>query len=266
MFFYLLNQMKPFPFHLRYKDIVVRKCQRYTQIWLNTHTKIKNVLNPQVIDFFLAFYCRHLICLVQHKVFSASYLLPTGTLSDHAFIKINGGTNHFFVLFHVPIGHCTHWYWYSLKVVLHMSYDDIYLVFNLLTENFEISWILMQIHVSNQVTWEKYYMLMVHSHCVSVFRFWSQKFWNPIYHGTWWFTYSFKYNCFRLFKKSCKPWTQPNMMTAAWYCSAGWGTCSVMEWISCSCCLGSAELLYAKWWMLSGLLYYLSGFRVPDNL
>lgn len=139
MFFYLLNQMKPFPFHLRYKDIVVRKCQRYTQIWLNTHTKIKNVLNPQVIDFFLAFYCRHLICLVQHKVFSASYLLPTGTLSDHAFIKINGGTNHLFVLFHVPIGHCTHWYWYSLKVVLHMSYDDIYLVFNLLTENFEIS-------------------------------------------------------------------------------------------------------------------------------
>lgn len=34
----------------RYKDIVVRKCQRYTQIWLNTHTKIKNVLNPQVIQ------------------------------------------------------------------------------------------------------------------------------------------------------------------------------------------------------------------------
>lgn len=147
-----------------------------------------------------------------------------------------------------------------------MSYDDIYLVVNLLTENFEISWNLMQIHVSNQVSWEKYYMLMVHSHCVSVFRFWSQKFWNPIYHGTWWFTYSFNYNCFRLFKKSCKPWTRPNMMTAAWYCSAGWGTCSVMEWISCSYCLGSAELLCAKWWMLSGLLYYLSGFRVPDNL
>ncbi|XP_048755250.2 chromodomain Y-like protein isoform X2 [Ostrea edulis] len=34
----------------RYKDIVVRKCQRYSQIWLNTHTKIKNVLNPQVIQ------------------------------------------------------------------------------------------------------------------------------------------------------------------------------------------------------------------------
>lgn len=98
-----------------------------------------------------------------------------------------------------------------------------------------------------------YVNLMVHSHCVSVFRFWSHKFWNTIYHGTWWFTYSFNYNCFRLFKKSCKPWTQPNMMTAAWYCSVGWGMCSVMEWISCSYCLGSAELLCAKWWMLSGL-------------
>lgn len=29
----------------------------------------------------------------------------------------------------------------------------------------------MQIHVSNQVSWEKYYMLMVHSHCVSVLDF-----------------------------------------------------------------------------------------------
>lgn len=266
MFFYLLNQMKPFPFHLRYKDIVVRKCQRYTQIWLNTHTKIKNVLNPQVIDFFPAFYSRHLICLVQHKVFSASYLLPAGTLSDHAFIKINGGTNHFFVLFHVPIGHCTHWYWYSLKVVLHMSYDDIYLVFELAHREF---WVLLNFNANTcikpSIVGKILYVNGPQSLCVC-FRFWTHKFWNPIYHGTWWFTYSFNYNCFRLFKKSCKPWTRPNMMTAAWYCSAGWGTCSVMEWISCSFCLGSAELLCAKWWMLSGLLYYLSGFRVPDNL
>ncbi|ESO96903.1 hypothetical protein LOTGIDRAFT_115490 [Lottia gigantea] len=34
----------------RNKDIVVKKCQRYTQIWLNTQTRLKNVLNPQVIQ------------------------------------------------------------------------------------------------------------------------------------------------------------------------------------------------------------------------
>ncbi|OWF34766.1 chromodomain Y-like protein [Mizuhopecten yessoensis] len=34
----------------RYKDIVVKKCSKYTQIWMNTHTKIKNALNPQVIQ------------------------------------------------------------------------------------------------------------------------------------------------------------------------------------------------------------------------
>ena len=32
----------------KYKEIVVKKCNKYTQIWLNTHTKIKNSLNPQV--------------------------------------------------------------------------------------------------------------------------------------------------------------------------------------------------------------------------
>jgi len=32
----------------RYKEIVVKKCNKYTQIWLNTHTKMKNSLNPQV--------------------------------------------------------------------------------------------------------------------------------------------------------------------------------------------------------------------------
>ncbi|KAL3860198.1 hypothetical protein ACJMK2_010355 [Sinanodonta woodiana] len=34
----------------RYKEIVVKKCQKYTQIWLNTHTTMKNALNPQVIQ------------------------------------------------------------------------------------------------------------------------------------------------------------------------------------------------------------------------
>ncbi len=32
----------------RYKDIVVKKCQGYTQIWLFTQTKRKNALNPKV--------------------------------------------------------------------------------------------------------------------------------------------------------------------------------------------------------------------------
>lgn len=32
----------------RYKQIVVKKCVRYTQIWLNTQTAMKNALNPQV--------------------------------------------------------------------------------------------------------------------------------------------------------------------------------------------------------------------------
>lgn len=32
----------------RYKEIVVKKCNKYTQIWLNTHSKLKNCLNPQV--------------------------------------------------------------------------------------------------------------------------------------------------------------------------------------------------------------------------
>ncbi|XP_050397631.1 testis-specific chromodomain protein Y 2 [Patella vulgata] len=34
----------------RNKEIVVKKCQGYTQIWLNTHTHLKNALNPQVIQ------------------------------------------------------------------------------------------------------------------------------------------------------------------------------------------------------------------------
>ena len=32
----------------RYKEIVVKKCPGYTQIWLFTSTKIKNSLNPKV--------------------------------------------------------------------------------------------------------------------------------------------------------------------------------------------------------------------------
>ncbi len=32
----------------RYKEIVVKKCPGYTQIWLFTSTKIKNALNPKV--------------------------------------------------------------------------------------------------------------------------------------------------------------------------------------------------------------------------
>lgn len=34
----------------RYKEIVVKKSKGYTQIWLNTHTELKNALNPQVIQ------------------------------------------------------------------------------------------------------------------------------------------------------------------------------------------------------------------------
>ncbi|KAK7115390.1 testis-specific chromodomain protein Y 2-like [Littorina saxatilis] len=34
----------------RYKQIVVKKCHRYTQIWLNTQTMLKNAFNPQVVQ------------------------------------------------------------------------------------------------------------------------------------------------------------------------------------------------------------------------
>ncbi|CAI9716802.1 Y 2 isoform X1 [Octopus vulgaris] len=34
----------------RYKEIVVKKSKGYTQIWLNTHTELRNALNPQVIQ------------------------------------------------------------------------------------------------------------------------------------------------------------------------------------------------------------------------
>ncbi|KAL4234000.1 Chromodomain Y-like protein 2 [Mactra antiquata] len=34
----------------KYKYIVIKKCQKYTQIWLNTHTKMKNALNPSVME------------------------------------------------------------------------------------------------------------------------------------------------------------------------------------------------------------------------
>jgi len=34
----------------RYKQIVVKKCLRYTQIWLNTQTVMPNALNPQAIQ------------------------------------------------------------------------------------------------------------------------------------------------------------------------------------------------------------------------
>ncbi|XP_067651770.1 enoyl-CoA delta isomerase 2-like [Haliotis asinina] len=33
----------------RYKQIVVKKCEGYTQIWLNTHTALKNAIDPQVV-------------------------------------------------------------------------------------------------------------------------------------------------------------------------------------------------------------------------
>ncbi|XP_046329209.2 testis-specific chromodomain protein Y 2-like [Haliotis rufescens] len=33
----------------RYKQIVVKKCDGYTQIWLNTHTALKNAIDPQVV-------------------------------------------------------------------------------------------------------------------------------------------------------------------------------------------------------------------------
>ena len=34
----------------KYKDIVVKKCAGYTQIWLATQTTVKNALNPRVSD------------------------------------------------------------------------------------------------------------------------------------------------------------------------------------------------------------------------
>ena len=40
----------------RYKQIVVKKCARYTQIWLNTSTKTPNGLNPQVMMHVLKTY------------------------------------------------------------------------------------------------------------------------------------------------------------------------------------------------------------------
>lgn len=36
----------------RYKEIVVKKSKGYTQIWLNTHTELRNALNPQVSSFY----------------------------------------------------------------------------------------------------------------------------------------------------------------------------------------------------------------------
>ena len=40
----------------RYKEIVVKKCPGYTQIWLFTSTKIKNALNPKVKDYLNHYY------------------------------------------------------------------------------------------------------------------------------------------------------------------------------------------------------------------
>ena len=37
----------------KYKEIIVKKCHKYTQIWLYTHTKMKNSLNPQVIKIYM---------------------------------------------------------------------------------------------------------------------------------------------------------------------------------------------------------------------
>lgn len=44
----------------RYKQIVVKKCLRYTQIWLNTQTVMQNALNPQVghsVNYRYTFLC-----------------------------------------------------------------------------------------------------------------------------------------------------------------------------------------------------------------
>lgn len=40
----------------RYKEIVIKKCHKYTQIWLNTHTKMKNALNPLVSSVLKQFF------------------------------------------------------------------------------------------------------------------------------------------------------------------------------------------------------------------
>jgi len=32
----------------KYKEILIKKCQKYSQIWLHSHTKMKNALNPTV--------------------------------------------------------------------------------------------------------------------------------------------------------------------------------------------------------------------------
>ena len=40
----------------KYKQILIKKNQKYTQIWLNTHTKMKNALNPMVSAVLQIFY------------------------------------------------------------------------------------------------------------------------------------------------------------------------------------------------------------------
>jgi hypothetical protein len=53
----------------RYKQIVVKKCHRYTQIWLNTQTTMKNAINPQVtVNSALRGRMRGSVIDSQHKV------------------------------------------------------------------------------------------------------------------------------------------------------------------------------------------------------
>lgn len=53
----------------RYKQIVVKKCHRYTQIWLNTQTTLKNAFNPQV------FICYHLYVVFLKCVLKDFFLI-----------------------------------------------------------------------------------------------------------------------------------------------------------------------------------------------
>ena len=55
----------------RYKEIVVKKCPGYTQIWLFTSTKIKNALNPKVkenLKYYLSYAdVKSCFCIVKTK-------------------------------------------------------------------------------------------------------------------------------------------------------------------------------------------------------
>ncbi|KAH3775126.1 hypothetical protein DPMN_176523 [Dreissena polymorpha] len=38
----------------KFKEILIKKCQKYSQIWLHTHTKMRNALNPLVMQEIMA--------------------------------------------------------------------------------------------------------------------------------------------------------------------------------------------------------------------